>query len=180
MIVLPSRSHASLLSRHFTKVMQLKKVKGKGKVHIVQALRLCAGRTAHTGSRGIAILFLDHGTGRGCGVSVTPRLLFTPGKDPVPIVQEAGWAPGPVWTGAENLAPTGIGSPDRPTRSQSLYRLRYADHMQLKRRCEITMSKKIISLYLYHPPLCVTQKTNCYMAIMTEDFTALQRLSHNL
>ena len=23
----------------------------------------------------------------------------------VPIVQEAGWAPGPVWTGAENLAP---------------------------------------------------------------------------
>jgi hypothetical protein len=24
-------------------------------------------------------------------VSVTPRPLFTPGKDPVPIVQEAGW-----------------------------------------------------------------------------------------
>jgi hypothetical protein len=35
---------------------------------------------------------------------------FTPGKDPVPIVQEAGWAPGPVWTGAENLALTGIRS----------------------------------------------------------------------
>ena len=31
------------------------------------------------------------------------------GKDPVPIVQEAGWAPGPVWR-AENLAPTGIRS----------------------------------------------------------------------
>ena len=28
-----------------------------------------------------------------------------PGKDPVPTVQEAGWAPGPVWTGAENIAP---------------------------------------------------------------------------
>ena len=28
-----------------------------------------------------------------------------PGKDPVSILQEAGWAPGPVWTGAENLAP---------------------------------------------------------------------------
>ena len=27
------------------------------------------------------------------------------GKDPVPIVQEAGWTPRPVWTGAENLAP---------------------------------------------------------------------------
>jgi len=29
-------------------------------------------------------------------------------KDPVPIVQEAGWAPGPVWTGAENIAPPGF------------------------------------------------------------------------
>jgi len=27
------------------------------------------------------------------------------GKDPVPIVQEVGWAPGSVWTGAENLEP---------------------------------------------------------------------------
>jgi hypothetical protein len=50
-------------------------------------------------------------------VSVTPGTYFIPGKDPVPIVQEAEWAPGPVWTGAENLAPTGIRSPDRPARS---------------------------------------------------------------
>jgi len=49
----------------------------------------------------------------------------TPGKDPVQIVQEAGCAPGPVKTGAENLSPTGIRFPDRPARSQSLYRLRY-------------------------------------------------------
>jgi len=48
---------------------------------------------------------MTNGTRRGRGVSVTPRPLFTPGKDPVPIVQEAEWAPGPVWTGAENLAP---------------------------------------------------------------------------
>ena len=33
-----------------------------------------------------------------------PAALY-PGKDPVPIVKEAGWAPGTVWTGAENLAP---------------------------------------------------------------------------
>jgi hypothetical protein len=56
----------------------------------------------------------------------TPRPgRFTPGKDPVPIVYEAGWAPGSVWRGAENLAPTRIRSPDRPARSASLYRLRY-------------------------------------------------------
>jgi hypothetical protein len=30
--------------------------------------------------------------------------------------------------GAENLAPTGIRSPDRPARSQSLYRLSYPTH----------------------------------------------------
>ena len=37
----------------------------------------------------------------------TPRVgCFTPGKYSVPIVQEAGWAPGSVWT--ENLALAGI------------------------------------------------------------------------
>jgi len=51
------------------------------------------------------------------------------GKDPVPIVQEAGWAPEPVWAGAENLVPTGIRSLDRPARSQSLYRLPYPAHL---------------------------------------------------
>jgi hypothetical protein len=45
---------------------------------------------------------------------------YTPGEDPEPIVQDAGWAPGPVWTGAENLAPTGIRSPDRSALSQYL------------------------------------------------------------
>ena len=32
-------------------------------------------------------------------VSNTPRPHITTGKDPVPILQEAGWAPGPVWVG---------------------------------------------------------------------------------
>jgi len=41
----------------------------------------------------------------GWVVSSTPRPHFTPGKDPVPIVQEAGWAPGPLRTCAENFAP---------------------------------------------------------------------------
>jgi len=93
------------------------------KCTLVQALMLCTGHTAQMVGWGIALLFLDHGTRRGWGFSSTPRPLFTPGKDPVPIVQEAGWARGPVWTGAEKVAPTGIRSPDRPARSQSLYRL---------------------------------------------------------
>ena len=55
-------------------------------------------------------------------VNATLRPFFTPGKDPVPIVYDAGWTPGPVWTGAENLALKVIRSPDRPARSKSLYR----------------------------------------------------------
>jgi len=61
-----------------------------------------------------------------------PTALY-PEKDPVPIVQEAGRAPGLVWTGAENFAPTGIRSPDRPSRSQSLYRLSYPEWPKKKR-----------------------------------------------
>ena len=64
---------------------------------------------------GIALLFYDRGTRRV--VSSTPRPHFIPGKDPVPILQEAGWAPGPVWTGGKSrLHRESI--PDRPARSQ--------------------------------------------------------------
>ena len=65
--------------------------------------------------------------GGGCS---TPRTgCFTPGKETVPEVQEAGWVPGPVWTGAENLASTGIRSPDRlaipSAQSRTTQKLKY-------------------------------------------------------
>ena len=44
-------------------VSKLYKVKVKGT--LVQAPKLCTGRTAHKGSKGIALLFLDHGIRRG-------------------------------------------------------------------------------------------------------------------
>ena len=47
--------------------------------------------------RGIALLFHDRGTRRW--LASRPGRNYTPGKDAVPIVQKAGWAPGPVWTG---------------------------------------------------------------------------------
>ena len=59
----------------------------------------------------------------------TPAALY-PQENPVPIVHDPGWASGSVWTGAENLTPTGILSPDRPARSQPLYRLSYRAHMR--------------------------------------------------
>jgi hypothetical protein len=57
--------------------------------------------------------------------NATPRPLYYRERDPVPTVYEAGWATGLVWKGAENLAPAGIGFPDRPARRQSLYLLSY-------------------------------------------------------
>ena len=77
--------------------------------------------------RGIALLFHNRGTRRGWVVSSTPRPHFTPGKDPVPILQEAGWAPGPVWKGGK-FRPHRDSIPDRPARSRSIYRLSYPAH----------------------------------------------------
>ena len=57
-------------------------------------------------------------------VSSTPRPHFTHGKDSVPILQEAGWAPGPVWTGGKSC-PHRDSIPDRPASIQSQYRLSY-------------------------------------------------------
>jgi len=59
----------------------------------------------------------------GWGVSVTHRQDLTTRKDPVPIVQEAGWASGPVWTGAENLAQPGF-----DPRTVQLVGSRYTDY----------------------------------------------------
>ena len=61
-----------------------------------------------------------------------PGCNLPPGKDPVPNVQEAGWAPGPVWTRAENLVPTGIRSRTVQPIAQSLYRLSYRAHRLTK------------------------------------------------
>ena len=41
----------------------------------------------------------------GEGSASHPSRSLPLGKDPALILQEAGWATGPVWTGAENLAP---------------------------------------------------------------------------
>ena len=48
-------------------------------------------------------------------VSTTPRPVY-PWELPGTPVLDVGWALGPVWTGAENLAPIGIQSPDHPAR----------------------------------------------------------------
>jgi len=53
------------------------------------------------------------------------RPLYPRVREPVPIVQEDGWAPGPVWTGAEDLTLPGFLSLDHSAHSELLYLLRY-------------------------------------------------------
>ena len=46
------------------------------------------------------------------------------------MVYEVGWAPGPVWMGADNLAPPGF-----VARSESTYRLSYPGLITGVERC---------------------------------------------
>jgi hypothetical protein len=82
--------------------------------------------TCHEGTEGKArySYTLSLTSALGGGGWSTPRPgRFTPGKETrYPL---AGWAPGPVWMGTENLASNGIRSPDCPVCSESLYRLSY-------------------------------------------------------
>ena len=77
-----------------------------------------------------------------------------------------GWVgTGPFWTGAENLAPTRIWSPERPARSESLYRLSYRGPY-----CTIIRNLNCIHYYFFFSkieasfPLLVQ---NVYMVIET-------------
>ena len=60
-----------------------------------------------------------------------PGRTLPPGKDRIPILQEAGWALVPVWTGVKSR-PHRDSIPDRPARSESLYRLSYPAHILRK------------------------------------------------
>jgi len=125
--------------------------KGKGKVIPLQAQKV---------GRGLALLFHDRGTKRGRVVSSMPRPHFTPGKDLIPILHEAGWAPGPVWTGG-NSRPHLDSIPDRPSSSQSLYRLSYRAHQcyvlpknkMLDKHRDYSLSTVSMNIPRIYPPI---------------------------
>ena len=59
----------------------------------------------------------------GCVVDATPLPTYPPPLeiDLIPTVQEAKLAAGQVWTSEENIAPTGVRSPDRPDPSENAW-----------------------------------------------------------
>jgi len=111
---------------------------------------------AYRVGKGIALLFHDRGTRRAWVVSSTPRPHSTPGKDPVPILQEAGWAPESVWMGGKSR-PQRDSIPDRLIRSQSLYRLSYPAHTETIYRvsqeecASFRESVPYVKVYRYNP-----------------------------
>jgi hypothetical protein len=78
------------------------KVKVKVKFSLEQAMKA---------QRGVEVkhyFLFNLGPRRGWVDNATLRTLSAGKETRLTILEEAGWAPGPVWTGEENLAPTGI------------------------------------------------------------------------
>ena len=137
--------------RFKTELLITKKVKGS---------RYRLGVAQRVG-RGIALLFHDRGTRRGWVVSSTPRPYFTPGIYPVPTLQEVGWASGPVWRGG-NSRPHRDLIPERPARSQSLYRLSYRAHKLLILLLQNTITFfSVLSFLIILVSFKYTHKSGC-------------------
>ena len=110
--------------------------------------------------RGLALLFLDRGTRRGWVVSSTPRPHFTPGRDPVPILQEAGWASGSVWTGGKSR-PHQVSMPGPPARSSVAIPTEVPDPLRLIKEPNILQQSRAISVsYCFKGPS--NSKKNAY------------------
>jgi hypothetical protein len=62
----------------------------KNKCTLLQALRLCTGRTAHRGSRSIALPFLNHGSRRADGSASRPGRSLSLGKTRYPLHRRLG------------------------------------------------------------------------------------------
>jgi hypothetical protein len=67
------------------------------------------------GVRSVALSIHNLGVRRWWVANTRLRPLYPLGRDPVLFIQVVGWASDPVWTGMENLAPTGVQSPDLST-----------------------------------------------------------------
>ena len=116
--------------------------KNKGNVNVKFLCTICshAGQSAKcsfrpgTGHGGSELKWMYRSTlsltsaldGRGC---LTPNpSCFTAWKETrYPLYRKLDGASRTVWTGAENIAPTGIRSPNHPARSQSLSRPTYIE-----------------------------------------------------
>jgi hypothetical protein len=95
-------------------------------------------------------------------VNSAPRLPYSQEKDPVPVVQEAGWVSELVWMGPEKAPSTGVRTPDSPARSESLYRL----------RCSSRLSICVFCIYV---SLVEQGKVGCCLTVHFDNIVCLLR-----
>jgi len=100
-------------------------VKKSVKCTLVQALRLCTGRTAHRGSRGIALPFHDYGTRRGEGSESRPGRTLPPGKTRYPLYRRLG---GPQGKSRKICGKSRPPPPEFDPRTVQLVASRYTDY----------------------------------------------------
>ena len=102
--------------------------------------------------------------------------LFTPGGRPGTHCTRgwAGWAPGPGWTRTENLAPTRFRFPDRPARSESLYRLSYPGSSPMYPAIHylINHNSMLYNLTLQLGPRCTVRTFNSWHVAGLRAFTS--------
>jgi len=129
-------------------------VKRKVECTLVRALRLCTDRTAHSGSRGKALHFLDHGTRRGWGVSVMPQLLFTPPeKTRYPLYSRLGGPQG--WSGQVRKISPAPGFDPRTVQPVASHYTDYATWpTNVIWNCQLLTPSNAIVLYIYIPTDC--------------------------
>jgi len=90
-----------------------------------------------------------------------PGRTLRPGKDTVPIAQEAGWARGPVWKGGKSR-PHRNSIPDPLSRSHSLYRMSYrAQEEKLYR-----VSKNHYKPQDFYIDFCIKTSHFCLMSLL--------------
>ena len=130
-----------------------------------------------------------------------PGRTLPPGKDPIPTLQEAGWAPGLVWTGGKSH-PHRDSIPDRPVRRlqiisfsklplyisvYTLYTIKfdYKNSTFCPQRvfmCFVWISEPtaIISLYNINWSVFTTQAQCVYCAVRTGSLYILLRSAHRV
>jgi len=101
----------------------------------VQALRLCTGRTAHRGSGGIALLFLDQGSRRGEGSESHPGRSLPPGKTRYPLHRRLSGLQDRSGHVRKIFPPPGFDPRTIQPVAQSLYRLSYRAHDIIRLPC---------------------------------------------
>jgi hypothetical protein len=95
----------------------------------------------------MALLFHDHGTRRGEGSALRPGRSLPPGKTRYPLYRRLGGLQGRSGQVRKISTPSGIRLPDRPARSQSLYRLSYRAHNFYKLNLNFQMVHKFLHIF---------------------------------